>query len=326
MKLRNINANTLAKKFNKDNGVMLYSGTIAIESALICAKIKHNDKVLISNSVCYSIFEAIQRVGAIPIIVVPSNGLILSSEEIKYAIKQEKDIKCIIAVHQYGLIQSVKSIRKIAKNIKIIEDVSQAWNIIEDGYSAGKYSDFVVTSFGKTKPLSLGYGGAIFSNIILEEFFDYYDNDSRNKITNLLPYTFNLCEKINVKKLISLGDKNINKQRIIANLFKLGFSNCKYISFIKNQKKDYFTWHRFPIIINNQENFEKTIKLLENYKIKYQLPHNIELFNLKMVKNSNSIIIKKFYKKNNIILLRTRTNKIKYIKKFLKKIILEETK
>lgn len=127
--------------------------------------------------------------------------------------KTEK-IAYIIVTHQYGIIHNVKPIRKYCgSNMGIIEDVAQAWNMIDNNKNAGFYSDYVITSFGITKPLSLGYEGAIFSNHDLIPHFDFYDSASRESNVALLPYTCANCDKIDISNLIKMGNNNVKKQR-----------------------------------------------------------------------------------------------------------------
>ncbi|MDO5569361.1 MAG: DegT/DnrJ/EryC1/StrS family aminotransferase [bacterium] len=303
----------MAQKINKNYGISVYSGTLAIESALKCLEISSQDKVLISSTVCYSIFEAIIHIGAIPIIYTPKNGFNLSEKDIIDAFLMEPDIKCIILVHQYGLVQKIKGIREVAKNIPIIEDIAQAWNIILNDEKIGEYSDIVVTSFGKTKPISLGYGGALFSNINYSDKFDFYDNESRKKQHSLLPYTFDLSY-IDANQLLNNANKIVQHQRNIAKELLDCFCDFDSIYCIIDSGDDCSVWHRYPIRINNAELYEKLILNLDELNIKYQLPHDKELFELDMVKNSNAIIYNKNFIKYNWILIRTRTNKIDNIR------------
>ncbi len=77
-------------------------------------------------------------------------------------------------------------------------------------------------------------------------------------------------------------------------------------------------WHRFPIVIKDKH-YYKIVKLaLDRAKVKYQLPHEKELYEIDMVNNSDAIIIGDKSKINDIILIRTRDNKEKNIMKFIK--------
>ena len=173
---------------DKKSGVIVNSGTLAILSALKLANIKENDLVLISGYCCYSLFEAISNIGAKTVFIKPNNFFNISITEIDEVIKKY-NIKCFIATHQYGIVQDIKEIRNKYPNLVIIEDIAQAWNIVENQEAIGKYSDLIVTSFGLTKPLSYGQAGAVFGTNDISEYFDLHDRDSRNKNCLLLPYS-----------------------------------------------------------------------------------------------------------------------------------------
>ncbi len=304
----------IKERVNKKKAIVVYSGTLAIESALISLNIGLNDKVLIASSVCYSIPEAIIKIGAIPVIVVPKNGLIFCEEEVQEVIKKE-NIRCIILVHQYGIGQSIKSIRNIAPSIPIIEDIAQAWGIKIKGEKIGEYSDVVITSFGKTKPLSLGYGGALFSDNDLSEIFDFYNIDSRENKSKMVPYYFEYATNINFNKLMHKADKIVSKQRAVATILS-GLFTIKGIEGYIEDNGDLFTWHRFPINIKNRKMFNTIRELLEKNDVKYQFPHDEELFEIPLLKHSKFKLYNN-YKKRNILIIRTRTNKLRNVKKFV---------
>ncbi len=307
----------LCEKTNKKNCIIVYSGTLAIESALIALGIKPKDAVLVASSVCYSIINSIIRIGAIPIIVEPANHFTLTYDEVKDVIYKER-IKCIIMVHQYGLGQDIKAIKKAFPTIPIIEDIAQAWNIHIKNQRIGEYSDIVITSFGKTKPLSYGHGGAVLSNLDIAAYMDFYDNDSRNNKQNMLPYYLVDNNKINFKKLIRKADHIVKYQQKVAGQLTF-LNNYDFIEVVSEQSNGY-VWHRYPILID--ENYlNMFMDLLDKCSVKYQLPHPIELKDLPLLENKKFKYIRKDNKENKkIIYIRTRGNKIKNINK-LKKIM-----
>lgn len=150
--------NELAKNFNKEYGIIVYSVALALESALICSGVKEGDKVLISSVAAYSTLASISKLGAIPVVLIPENGLVLTSKEIKKALEKESNIKCFIVTHIYGIVQNMREIKKALKpDIKVIEDTTNAWNIIDGGYNSGIYSDYVITSLERNKSFNLQY-------------------------------------------------------------------------------------------------------------------------------------------------------------------------
>lgn len=220
--------NYFAHFFNKKYGFITYSGTLAIEIALKMLLTKKS-KILINSHVCYSIVNTILKLDMIPVIVIPKNDLFLVDEDIE-EIKKTHKIDGILLVHQYGIINNINKLKYHNMGIKIIEDVAQVWDVDKTGFQVGVNSDAVVTSFGKTKPLSYGIGGGIFvDNRELLSEVDYCDNESRESENILLSYGYPLCEEIDTKSLLSVANNYILEQR----------NNVKKYCEVLNKKKNY---------------------------------------------------------------------------------------
>ncbi len=307
----------LAKKFNKKYGVITYSGTLAIEVALSNLGLVKGDKVLVLSEVCYSIVNTILKLDLIPVIVTSKNRLYLTDEDINKVLEKQ-NIKCILLVHQYGILNKINLRKYKTKGIKIIEDVAQAWNIGSNNYKIGEHSDIVVTSFGKTKPLSYGIGGGVFfDNKLILEKIDYCDNDSRQNENILLSYAYPLCEKIDFDDLKSVADDIVDEQRINSNRYKEFFSKSSRIKYIESDDNN--VWHRFPIWIEDEQIYNTIINKLNGTELEYQLPHELELSELK--RNKNCIKYNYNVQAKGIILLRTRNIDIDKQIKILKGIV-----
>ena len=304
MKDENIKlGSTLAKYYNKKFGIITYSGTLAIEIALTNIDLEKNANILVSSNVCYSIINTILKLQMNPIIVDPANDLYLTEEDILKVINNQK-IDCIIQVHQYGILNDIGDIKNKYKYIKIIEDVAQAWDIRSSDYFIGKYSDVVVTSFGSTKPLKLGIGGGVFfNNDILIDNIDYCDNESRESKKNLLSYLLPICDKIDVNKLMSIGNKIVREQRSNVDEYLKIFRNQKIFEYIDISNVSN-TWHRYPIWVNNKQLYLKIINMISETELQYQLPHEIILKDLSMCYDCKKIDNRK--QKKYFILLRTK--------------------
>lgn len=310
-----------AKKFNKNYGVITYSGTLAIEIAIQSLGLKQNAKILVSDNVCYSIINTILKSNMIPVIKSPQNGLFLTDDDVQ-SVLINQSIDCILLVHQYGLFNNIDVLKYKNIGVKIIEDVAQAWNINDNqNYIIGKYSDIVVTSFGKTKPINYGIGGGLFfnNNNILEKI-DFCDNVSREKTNILLSYAYPLCNEINYDKLKLLADKTVEEQRDNANKYSNILSNQQKIKYLDSELYKGNVWHRFPIWIDDKEMYKKIIDLLKDSELEYQLPHEIRLIELPLC--DNCIKIKNSDYDTNQILLRTRNvdidKQLNIIEKMLK--------
>ena len=307
----------LAKNFNKKYGVITYSGTLAIEVALSNLGLVKGDKVLVLSEVCYSIVNTILKLDLIPVIVTSKNRLYLTDEDIDKVLEKQ-NIKCILLVHQYGILNKINLRKYKTKGIKIIEDVAQAWNIGSDNYKIGEHSDIVVTSFGKTKPLSYGIGGGVFfDNKLILEKIDYCDNDSRQNENILLSYAYPLCEKIDFDDLKSVADDIVDEQRINSKRYKEFFSKSSRIKYIESDDNN--VWHRFPIWVEDEQIYNTIINKLNCTELEYQLPHELELSELK--RNKNCIKYNYNVRAKGIILLRTRNIDIDKQIKILKGIV-----
>lgn len=306
-----------AQKFNKKYGIITYSGTLAIEVALSSLKLKKGANVLVLSEVCYSIVNTILKLDFNPVIVIPQSGLYLIDDDIEKVLSKQ-NIDCILLVHQYGIFNKINLQKYKNKGIKIIEDVAQAWSIGNNDYKIGKFSDIVVTSFGKSKPLSYGIGGGLFFNqktIFIN--LDYYDNESREKEKVLLSYTYPLCECIKYDNLISIADDIVKEQRNNAKQYYNLLKNNNLIKCIEYD--DRHVWHRFPIWVDDGNLYTKMVNELSKTNLDYQLLHKISLVDLK--RNKNCIKYNNQSKEKYIILLRTRNIDIDRQIKILKKII-----
>lgn len=308
----------LASFFGKKYGEFVYSGTMAVETALHCSGINEGDYVLIQNNVCYRILLCIIRLKAIPIIVTPINGWIITEKEISKAL-EKFPIKALFLVHNLGLPVDIKSIKKIVgEKIIIIEDASQAWKISSKGNKIGKYSDYVVTSFGLSKPLSFGIGGAIFCNTKnFMKLIDGYNKSSRLSSIPLLPYTLPKTFNINIKELIKTADKITKHQQLIAT-FLLKNLDCKKINFWQPDLNDYPTWHRFPIWTNEKSVYKKIKMVADECQIDYEIPYKISLDKTPLAINGFAINMGNIDKNLYHFLIKTNNNSLKKIKKFIK--------
>lgn len=117
---------------------------------------------------------------------------------------EKKDVSAIIYSNPAGYYanQPIKEIYEICNKYDclVIMDITGCIGTI---YSNGNYADLIVCSFGKWKPVNLGYGGFISSNkkIEIEEnncFKEEYQNSLKNKL-NELPLRYQSFKTINTR-------------------------------------------------------------------------------------------------------------------------------
>ncbi len=309
-------ASVLAEHLGIKNGIIVNSGTIALLSALKIANIKHGDNVLINGYCCYSLFEAIMNVGANPIFVIPKDFYNISVDEIRKTLN-ENEIKCFIATHQYGIVQNIKAIKEEFPELIIIEDIAQAWNIQENDLGIGKYSDYVVTSFGISKALSYGQAGAIFSNKDIRQYFDFHDKESRNSSRFLLPYVLYDCDNINTEQLAITAKDTVDKQRLIARLLTGYFDSDEKYSIYKDEDSQVSSWHKFPVIITNSNYINEFERIMQDNGILFQWQNEKEVWELEMIKSYSPKIVE-FGTKPIYALIRTKQNDVEKVKKLVR--------
>jgi dTDP-4-amino-4,6-dideoxygalactose transaminase len=141
------------------------SGTLGVETSLKALGIKPGDLVGMAAYEYPGNFLAIHALGAKPFLIDldPANWQI-SPLAIDVAI--EAGCKVVIVSHLHGGHADMKTIMAKCKiaGVGVIEDACQNPGAVVQGKNAGTWGDFGVLSFGGSKLITAGRGGAILSN------------------------------------------------------------------------------------------------------------------------------------------------------------------
>jgi dTDP-4-amino-4,6-dideoxygalactose transaminase len=311
---RESKGDSFAYYFHKNYGELVYSGALALETALVALGVRRGDCVIVPDNVCYRILLSIVRLQATPVIINPKNGLILTVGDIRTVVKKYK-IKAILLVHNMGLPVDVNSFRQTLGNkIPIIEDASQAWGLEYGGFSVGSHSDYVIISLGKTKHLNFGIGGAIFSDDdSFKKYLDFNNKTSRHNPEVILPYVLPESIDINILQLIARGNNNVLASRRIADIFmkELCFSEIKVWCLAKGDRA---SWHRFPIFVKSQTFYRRLLDAADKHHIRYELPHKINLSAIPIALRYNCLAVNNRIRVDYQINLYTNKNTLKNIK------------
>jgi len=138
------------------------SGTIAVELALRGLKIGPGDDVILAAYDFAGNFRAVEAVGARPVLVdLADNSWTLDAESLQSAISSQT--KAIIVSHLHGTLAKMPQIVELARaaGLVVVEDACQAPGAIVFGRIAGNWGDVGIHSFGGSKLLTAGRGGAI---------------------------------------------------------------------------------------------------------------------------------------------------------------------
>jgi dTDP-4-amino-4,6-dideoxygalactose transaminase len=141
------------------------SGTAAVELALRGLRISTGDEVILAAYDFPGNFRAIEAVGARPVLIDLAPGTwTLAMELVGSAISDQT--KAVIVSHLHGSLADMKRLRQIAdeRGIAVVEDACQVPGAMVGGRPAGSWGDCGVLSFGGSKLLTAGRGGAVVTN------------------------------------------------------------------------------------------------------------------------------------------------------------------
>lgn len=158
------------------------SGTFAVELALRCLRVGPGDEVLLAGYDYPGNFRAIEAVGARPVLVdVDADNWNLDAKLLPLALDEHDDrpatraeatesasarpgrLRAIIVSHLHGGLAPMRAIVQFAEehHLAVVEDICQCPGAVVDGRPAGTWGDCAALSFGGSKLLSAGRGGAV---------------------------------------------------------------------------------------------------------------------------------------------------------------------
>ena len=145
-----------------EHTILCSSGTIAIEIALRAVDVQPGSEVILAAYDFPGNFRAIEAIGARPVIVdVVAGGWVIDADQVKEAISEST--AAIIASHLHGQFSDIEKLKELCdqSGIALIEDACQFPGATLNGRPAGSFGDVSTFSFGGSKLLSAGRGGAI---------------------------------------------------------------------------------------------------------------------------------------------------------------------
>ncbi|MFD7668416.1 DegT/DnrJ/EryC1/StrS family aminotransferase [Streptomyces sp. NPDC059788] len=150
----------VAHRFGQPAATLTATGAAALEVALEILGIGRGDEVAVPDLGCHSLAAAVVRAGATPVFVGVGESLTLDPDDV--AACWSRRTRAVIVPHQYGLPCDVRGIvAAVPPDALVIEDVAQTWGSHSGGVVSGATGVLAVTSFGPSKPVALGAGGAV---------------------------------------------------------------------------------------------------------------------------------------------------------------------
>lgn len=152
----------LAEYHRREHVQLCASGTVAIELALRGLQVGAGDEVVLAGYDFPGNFRAIECVGARPVLVdIAPNSWSMDVDRVREA--YTPSVKAIIASHLHGTMVDMPKLMAWAREhrVPVIEDACQSHGASIHGVVAGGWGDISVLSFGGSKLISGGRGGAI---------------------------------------------------------------------------------------------------------------------------------------------------------------------
>jgi perosamine synthetase len=140
------------------------SGTFAVELALRGIGVEAGDEVILGAYDFPGNFRAIEAIGATPVVVDLDVATRCLDVEVVAAACGVKT-KAVVASHLHGALVDMRRLRVNSDELglAIVEDACQCSGAIVQGKPAGTWGDVGTFSFGGSKLLTAGRGGAVFT-------------------------------------------------------------------------------------------------------------------------------------------------------------------
>ncbi|HKB02348.1 MAG TPA: aminotransferase class V-fold PLP-dependent enzyme [Gemmataceae bacterium] len=155
----------LAEIHGVAHAVTCASGTLSVEIALRALGVGPRDEVILGAYDFEASFLSIHAIGAQPVLVdVAPDNASLDPTGLEAAITPAT--RAVIATHLHGGLVPMPEVVGIAgrHGVPVLEDAAQATGATVAGKPAGSWGDVGVLSFGGSKLVTAGRGGAILTN------------------------------------------------------------------------------------------------------------------------------------------------------------------
>ncbi len=155
----------IAKSLDRKHVRLCCSGTFAVELAIRSLKLEPKAEVLLAGYDFPGNFRSIQEAGAAPgLFDIALENWVPMVEQLESAIGP--NTRAVVVSHLHGALAPMAQICQWAKHrgLFVIEDACQAHGARVDGKPAGAWGDLSVLSFGGSKLIASGRGGAVLTN------------------------------------------------------------------------------------------------------------------------------------------------------------------
>ncbi len=143
-------------------GIPIRSARTAVIVAIKALGLPPGSRIGVPLYCCPVVFKAIKAADCVPrFLDINPETLCLSPEDLR---KKHSEIDAVIAVHMFGNVCDMPKVLDIMNGKPVIEDCAQSLGSKLEGRACGSFGDAAFFSFRSGKYLSVGEGGALYSN------------------------------------------------------------------------------------------------------------------------------------------------------------------
>ncbi|SMP48459.1 dTDP-4-amino-4,6-dideoxygalactose transaminase [Neorhodopirellula lusitana] len=202
------------------------SGTMAVELALRGVGVQGGDEVVLCAYDYPGNLRCIELLSAKPVLVdVQDDGVTMCVGSLRKVTGDP--IKAVVVSHLYGQLANTKAIRQVCdeRGWALIEDACQvpgAGTVDEGQFTpVGEFADAVTLSFGGSKPLTAGCGGAVMTRdgAIASRIRAYADRPSDTPAMSPLQ-----CAAL-LPQLARLDEMNRRRSKVVGQLQELDWAS-----------------------------------------------------------------------------------------------------
>jgi len=200
------------------------SGTVAVELALRGVGVQAGDEVILAAYDFAGNFRCIERIGARPVLVdVSPHTLALDNTQLDMA--HSPSVRAVLVSHLHSGLAPMSEICHWAEQqgVTVVEDACQAPGAWVDGRIAGAWGSASVLSFGGSKLLTAGRGGAVLTEdaICMQRMKVYAEGGN-----DAYPLS-ELQSAVLIPQLDKLASRNRRRRKAVARLVgEFGESPC----------------------------------------------------------------------------------------------------
>jgi perosamine synthetase len=236
----------VAKNSERQFGVAVANGTLAIDLAIEAIGISKGDEVILPSFTIISCISYLLRIGAVPVFV-DSDETTWNIDINQIESRVTSKTKAILIPHIYGLPAEMDKILSIAVKygIQVIEDAAESHGLTYKGRQCGSFGVISTFSFYANKNITTGEGGMVLTD---DPFLAKKVKDLRNLnfrenerfVNDELGYNYRISSMqaaLGTSQMTRI-DEIITRRKAIAEFYRAEFSEIENIQ-LPLAKTDY---------------------------------------------------------------------------------------